>query len=174
MTPGKLHKVHACVKIRLVLPVLVFSVFFLINTANASDEEHVSFPQHSFAVFVGGGVEKEHGHSESGTAVGFKYDLRFHEKWSIGASVEKLYGSGPERTGVVAIPLSFQATENWRIFLGPGFEVHDKKDKALIRLGVAYEWELKNHWHLAPEIMVDFIDGGAKTYVFGIAFGRGF
>ena len=59
-------------------------------------------------------------------------------------------------------------------FAGPGYEFHGKKDKFLVRIGVAYEWELKHGWSLSPEIIADFLDGGAKTYVAGIAIGHGF
>jgi len=131
-------------------------------------------PGHQLAVFVGVGVEKDHGHSESGTALGFKYELRFHQAWSACVDLEKLNGSETDRSEVVALTLGFHPTENWRLFFGPGYEFHGKKDKALFRTGIAYEWELKNNWSLSPEVIADFVDGGAKTYVAGLSLGYHF
>ena len=43
-----------------------------------------------------------------------------------------------------------------------------------MRFGIAYEIALNERWSTYPEFMVDFIEGGAKTYVLGIAVGYGF
>jgi hypothetical protein len=154
--------------------VIVTALLSITGIVKANENESGHLPRHHLAVFAGGGVEKEHGHSEAGSALGVKYDFQFHKMWSIGVAVEKLFGSGTERSLVVAIPVSFHPNENWRLFFGPGYEFHDKKDKALIRVGVAYEWELKNGWSLSPEVMVDFLEGGAKTYLAGLAIGHQF
>ncbi len=72
------------------------------------------------------------------------------------------------------IPVSFHATENWRLFAGPGFESHSEKNKFLMRFGIGYEISLNESWSASPEILVDFIEGGANTYVIGVAVGYGF
>lgn len=59
-------------------------------------------------------------------------------------------------------------------FSGPGFESHSEKDKFLMRFGVAYEISLNERWSVSPEILIDFIEGGAKTYVLGMAAVYGF
>jgi hypothetical protein len=154
------------------LKVAASTILLISSVANADQTEH--FPRHHLAFFVCGGIEKEHGHSESGYALGLEYEFRFNAKWGLGIDLEKLFGNETDRSGIVALPLSFHPSENWRFFLGPGYESHDKKDKFLIRTGIAYEWELKNGWSLSPEFIADFLDGGAKTYVAGIAIGHGF
>lgn len=148
------------------------SFILTFGVANAQETEH--FPRHHLGVFAGVGIEKEHGHSESGYALGLEYEFRFNERWGLGVDLERLFGDETDRSEVVAVPLSFHPNEHWRLFFGPGYEFHDKKDKFLIRAGVAYEWELKSGWSLSPEIIADFLDGGAKTYVAGIAIGHGF
>ena len=156
--------------------VVLIALSFLSSVAIASEDDgHHKLPHHHLALFAGGGFERDdHGHEEDGTALGVKYDIQFHEKWSIGAAVERLYGGGQHRSWVAVIPVSFHATENWRLFAGPGFESNEKKDKYLVRAGLAYEFSFHEHWSVSPEVMVDFIEGGAKTYVLGIAVGYGF
>lgn len=158
----------------LIKTAVITALIISAGVVKANENQTSHLPGHQLAVFVGGGVEKHHGHSESGTALGLKYELRFHETWSGGIDVEKLYGNETDRSEVVAITLGFHPTENWRIFFGPGYEFHGGKDKALFRIGIAYEWELKNHWSLSPEFIADFVDGGAKTYVAGLSLGYHF
>ena len=142
--------------------------------ANEESGQH-EFPHHHLALFVGGGIEKDkNGHEESGVAFGFKYELQFQEKWGVGAAIERLSGSGTHRSWVVAIPLILNPSENWRLFAGPGFESNETKDKYLTRVGVAYEISFHQRWFASPEVLVDFIEGGATTYVLGIAVGYGF
>jgi len=146
------------------------------STAYASDEEqHHEFPHHHLALFAGFGFEQDgSGHEENGSALGLEYELQFHEKWGIGVDVEHLSGSGTHRSSVIVIPLNFHPNEKWRFFAGPGIESHDPKNKNLVRVGVAYEYSFHQRWSASPEILVDFIEGGATTYVLGIAIGYGF
>jgi len=149
------------------------TIFLLSGVANADQSEH--HPRHHLAIFVGGGFEREdNGHEENGAALGLKYEIKINEKWGVGAAVERLYGSGQHRSWAAVIPVSFYATESWRLFAGPGFESHSIKDKYLMRFGIAYEISLGERWSASPEFLVDIIEGGAKTYVIGIAVGFGF
>jgi len=153
----------------------IFSVFVLIGAdVQANEESSGHAKRHHLAVFAGAGFEQEDGHSENGSALGIKYEFLFSESWNVGVDLEKLYGSETDRSIIVAIPISFHINENWSIFMGPGYEFHGKKDKALIRTGAAYHWELKDGWSLSPEVIADFLEGGAKTYVAGLSIGREF
>jgi hypothetical protein len=145
--------------------------------ALASEESgHHQFPHHHVAVFAGAGLERDGNHEENGLALGLEYEVQWNERWGVGVDVEKLFGDGQHRSSVVAIPVSFHATENWRLFAGPGLEFgsEKEKDKYLFRFGVAYEIAINERWSASPEILVDFIEGGAKTYVLGFAVGYGF
>ena len=149
---------------------------FVSSGAFASEGNgHHEYPHQHLALFTGGGSEQdEDGHKENGIALGLKYGIKFSEKWGVGAGVEHLSGSGTHRSWVAAIPLIFHPNENWRLFAGPGFESNEIKDKYLMRVGVAYEISLHQRWSASPEFLVDFIEGGATTYVLGIAVGYGF
>jgi len=143
--------------------------------AFASEEAgHHQFPHHHVAIFAGAGLERDGDHEEEGSALGLKYEVKWSQKWGIGVYAERLFGSGHNRSWAAGIPVSFYASESWRFFSGPGFESSAEKDKFLMRFGIAYEISLNEHWSASPEILVDFIEGGAKTYVIGIAVGYGF
>jgi len=131
---------------------------------------NVSVPHHHAAVFIGAGTDtKRDGHErEVGIALGGEYEFRFHEKWGIGGVLEGL-GEDTLRDVVIAVPVSFHPAAGWRLFAGPGYEITEKKDKALLRVGVGYEFHLQGHWTLSPEIVGDFIEGGAQTWLGGIA-----
>lgn len=142
--------------------------------AFAEEAGHHALPHHHLAGFVGYGIERDsHNHGENGGALGLEYEVQFSESWGLGLDVEKLFGD-THRSWVAVIPLSFHANERWRFFGGPGWEFGDDHTKNLLRLGVAYEIPLQQRWTVSPEFLVDFLEGGANTYVFGIAIGHGF
>ncbi len=142
--------------------------------ALAADPGHGDLPRHHVALFLGAGVEtKRDGENESAFAIGGEYEYRFHEKWGIGAAVEGL-GRDTIRDGVLVVPISFHPSGGWRLFAGPGYEFTEKHDKPLLRVGAGYEFHLQGHWTISPEIVGDFISGGAQTWLAGVAIGYGF
>ena len=84
------------------------------------------------------------------------------------------WGKDTIRDIVVVVPISFHPAGGWRLFVGPGYEFTEKKDKALVRVGAGYEFHLRGHWTLSPEVIGDFINGGAQTWLAGIAIGYEF
>lgn len=143
-------------------------------TAWAADPSQGGLPHHHVALFLGAGVEtKRDGEDESAFAIGGEYEYRFHEKWGVGAVVEGL-GKDTIRDVLFVAPVSFHPSGGWRLFGGPGFEFTEKKDKPLLRVGVGYEFHLREHWTISPEIVGDFISGGAQTWLAGVAIGYEF
>ena len=142
--------------------------------ARAADSGHGDLPSHHVALFLGAGVEtKRDGENESAFAIGGEYEYRFHEKWGVGAAVEGL-GRDTIRDAVFVVPISFHPSGGWRLFAGPGFEFTEKEDKPLLRVGAGYEFHLQGHWTISPEIVGDFVSGGAQTWLVGVAIGYGF
>ncbi len=155
----------------------VLTILFSLGCSGAFASEatgHHEYPHYHVAIFAGAGLERDGDHEENGSALGLKYEVKWSEKWGIGVYAERLFGSGHNRSWAAGIPVSFYASESWRFFFGPGIESSSEKDKFLMRFGVAYVISLNEHWSASPEILVDFIEGGAKTYVIGIAVGYGF
>jgi hypothetical protein len=160
-------------------PIMVVSTImlgFAFSSASSNEEvAHHKFPHHHLALFVGGGFERDKkDHEESGTALGLEYEVQFSDRWGVGVDVESLSGSGTHRSSVMAVPVSYHPNEKWRLFAGPGMEFGDKHDKFLARFGIGYEIPFQERWTASPEFMVDFVEGGATTYVLGIAIGFGF
>jgi len=169
---------QSCARKMASYPVVVIATILAFDAQPAgADEESGShgYPHSHLALFAGAGFEQaKNGHKEDGVALGLEYEYRFEERWGFGADVEHLSGSGTHRSWVAALPVSFHANDSWRLFAGPGFEISETGDKFLVRFGVAYEIPLRSHWSAAPEILVDFIDGGATSYVVGLTLGRSF
>ena len=141
---------------------------------SAEETGHGKLPHHHLALFAGGGVETESGHSShAGFALALTYEYRFHENWGIGATVDAL-GQNTSRNSAVAVPVSFHATEHWRLFAGPGIEFVDHKNEFLIRMGVGYEIPLTGNWTLAPEFAADFVEGSKRLFIGGVALGYEF
>jgi hypothetical protein len=164
-------------KIRLpVVSIVGFSLGFVSLAALANEEAgHHQYPHHHIALFAGAGIERDNdNHEESGSAFGLEYEIQFSEKWGVGLDLEYLSGSGTHRSWVAAVPLSYHPSEKWRLFTGPGMEFDSKENKFLMRVGVAYEIPFRKRWTASPEVLVDFIEGGATTYVLGFSVGYGF
>ena len=151
-------------------PIVFATLLLLAGSAAAAD-----LPHHHLAGFLGGGAETTRGgrEREIGIAAGIQYEYRFHQQWGVGGLFE-LLGQDTLRNAIVAVPVSWHPSNNWRLFVGPGYEFTDKKDKALLRVGVGYEIHVNDRWTVAPEIFADFIDDGARTLVGGVAFGYQF
>lgn len=142
------------------------------RSAEAAGHGHI--PHHHVAVIAGGGLETEDGHSDrAGFALGVAYEYRFHEKWGIGAAADAL-AQNTSRDAAIAVPVSYHPSESWRLFAGPGVEFSDHGNEALLRLGVGYEIRLSDRWTLAPEFVADFVSGGKKLFIGGLALGYEF
>ncbi len=141
----------------------------------ADDDEHGESHPHHFALFLGAGLEtdREGEEEDKGLAVGLEYEYRLSERWGIGGVFETLGGTTTREVSVI-MPVSLHPGGGWRLFAGPGYEFTEKKDKALLRLGAGYEFHLKGGWSLAPEFIVDLVDGGGTIWIAGVAIGYGF
>jgi len=165
---------------------LFLTILFLSAPARAGE-----IPYHHLALFLGFGVEEKKYHDEETFALGLEYEYRFSDNWGVGAVYEQL-GEDSIRNEVFVVPVSLHLGHGWRIFTGPGYEWHDSsnakkshddsgkpgshkhKDKFLWRLGAGYEFELGKHWSIAPELLVDVIETGDRTWIAGIAVGYHF
>ena len=145
---------------------LLLSIVLSGSSALASDGKH----SHHLAIFAGPGIEEKKDHDEDTYAVGVEYGYRFTEWFGAGIVYETL-GKDTVRNEAVVLPLSVYPGKGWRIFAGPGYEWHDKKEKYLIRAGAGYEFELRERWSIGPEAYIDLIENGDRTWIVGLAFG---
>jgi len=82
-------------------------------------------------------------------------------------------GTDHARDAILVVPLNWHPWEWLNLSAAPGVEfVRDGSDEFVVRLGVAYEFEL-GRWNLAPEISVDFTRE-SQTCDCGLSLGRHF
>ena len=147
-------------------------------TSYAEEESGHHLPHNHIALLAGIAYEEtDDGHHEDGHVVGVEYIRQFSEHWGWGVGFEsEVFGNEQKRHGVLAFPISYFPGNRWRLFAAPGIEFREsgEPDKAMFRLGAGYEFELGEHFTLAPEAQVDFIAGGTKVYVIALALGYGF
>lgn len=154
---------------------IIFCFGFVTDGAFAAEPDEAYQPHKHASLFLGSGTERKRGgrEKEIGIAVGADFQYSFHPRWGIGGVFEAL-GKNTLRDVVVALPISYRPNKSWRLFAGPGYEFTATKDKALLRVGAGYEIKLDGNWSVAPELIADFIDGGAQTLLMGVAIGYEF
>jgi len=100
-----------------------------------------------------------------------EYVRHVNESFAVAAVAE--YAFGDLDYFIFVVPFAW-VNDSLKVFAGPGFEVEEKGEtKLLLRAGFEYGFELNEHWELAPQFNVDFVDGEYAT-VIGISVGRGF
>jgi hypothetical protein len=133
------------------------------------DSEHSHL--NTLGVFLGNTYEDgDHG-SENGFSFGLNYERRFSKFLGVGGFYE--YAAGDFDKWSVGVPLFIHPYREFRFVLAPGLEHRHGDDEFLFRIGVGYEFQLKERWIISPEFNVDFVDG-EDAQVFGISFGIGF
>ena len=149
------------------------------NTSQASEDGGHHLPHNHIAFIVGRGYEETtDGHHEDGSLLGIVYARQSREHWGWGLTFEHVASreNNQKRHGVFSIPFSYFVNDRWRLFAGPGIEFRERggPDKALLRFGTGYEFDIGKHFTLAPEAAVDFVAGGTKVYVIALSLGYGF
>ena len=157
---------------------LVFSLAFISNDSFASEDGGHHLPHNHIALTVGNLYEEQaDGHRERGHVLGLAYVRQQTEHWGWGVAAEmEAFGDGNDRLGVLVVPVSYFINDRWRLLAGPGLEFREpgEKEHAVFRIGTGYEFKLGEHFTLAPEAVIDFVEGGTTVYVLGFALGYGF
>ncbi len=156
-------------------PRLAFALVLLFASAFGVAAE---LPHHHLGFIVGHAEEENaEGEFQRGSVLGLEYVHKFHDRWALGAVFEQeTFGNNQKRHGILAVPVSFYVSKHWRLFAAAGMEFSDpwKPDKAMGRLGTGYEFPIgKRGWTLAPEVQIDFVEGGTNVYVFALVLGYG-
>ncbi|MFZ5926346.1 MAG: hypothetical protein ACOYX1_02755 [Acidobacteriota bacterium] len=144
--------------------------------------ENEEIHRHHFAVLAGG----SHNTEKNGATIGVDYEYRFHHRLGALASFE--YAGGDFREDVYIFTATWHPWKGLRLIAGPGFDrelkrkeetghpveaEHHSKYRGLFRTGASWEFHLKEHFTIGPEIAVDILKG-EKVFVYGINFGWGF
>lgn len=163
------------------IPIITFAALTLTLASHesfAADDGDHHLPHNHIALVAGAAYEEQaDGHRQRGNVLGLVYVRQVTEHWGWGASFEQeAFGDNHDRLGILVVPVSYFPNDHWRLFAGPGVEFHEpgEREHAVFRIGAGYEFELGEHFTLAPEAAIDFVAGGTTVYVLGFALGYGF
>jgi len=154
--------------VRLALPAFTLAALLALGAAAEESGEAHPDSEHSFRnvtqLFVGGTTE----HGESTVAVGISHEYRLHRYLGVGGFAE--YAAGSFDKWIFGVPIYVHPWRELRLLVAPGLEHEHGEQEFLLRAGVGYEFELSEHWRLAPEVSVDFVDG-EEAVVYGLSLG---
>lgn len=152
------------------------SMMLVFGTAMASDDDMHGdagghYPAHVVGVFVGA--------TDADTTeftFGVEYELRFSERFGVGAVVEHIPGAHHGDGATVGLAaVHFHPAGGLRLTGGIGKEwVHGAHatSHGLYRIGAAYDFEVRG-FGLAPTLNVDFVNN-EEVIVFGVALSKHF
>ena len=125
--------------------------------------------RHGLELFLG----NSHLGGEDGFSVGLTYEYRLSDMFGIGGFAE--YAGADFREWVFGLPLFLHPYKGLRFLVAPGIDVETEEGDSefLLRLGVAYEFEIHEKWSITPEFNVDFVDGD-QVLVYGLSYGYAF
>ena len=132
------------------------------------DHDH-AIPGHHIETV--GGVAYNDG--KTGAYTGVEYEYRFSQLVGVGAFADTTFdGFDLAAFGAVA---NFHPRGNWKVVTGLGLErkIGGDKDKALVRVGAAYEFHVGNGI-IAPVIAYDFLEDTKDVLYVGVGIGFAF
>ncbi len=179
-------------------PILfVLALFFLTSQIYGQSHDELNNNEHEFKNFRIA-VNLGHGYIPSATTKdnnfvvlpvwGLDIQYWFNHKWGIALkndveianyfievsskSSENLERENPV---IISLPLLYSPWDNHLTFLiGPGIEFESGHNFSILRLGLAYEFELPGHWDFAPELVYDLKDGHINALTIAIGVGKRF
>jgi hypothetical protein len=115
------------------------------------------------SVFIGGSTNKD----ATAFALGLDYQYRIKKIIGVGALIDVAF----EDIGSIMIgPAAFIHVSNFEFTIAPCAEFSDDDIVGVLRLGVAYEFELSK-FSISPSVNFDTERAGEETLVYGLSFG---
>ena len=110
---------------------------------------------------------------KTATFTGFEYEYRVGPLFGVGGFIDTTF-SGFDLAAIGAVA-NFHPTDRWKVLAGLGVErkIGGDKDKALLRVGAAYEFHVGNGT-IAPVIVYDFLEDTKDVLYAGVAIGFSF
>ena len=127
------------------------------------------FPQMTVGLFLGGVTETERTiPSETSFALGAEVEYRWRREWGVSGVVEYATRSHVVRNVVVVATAEWHFWREAGLMFGPGIEFAENENAALLRVGLNWESSLIEPFKIIPEFAIDFVEGGAISYVYGV------
>ncbi len=135
------------------------------HTEHGEHDEH-GHHRHHLAVFIGDSRVE----GEDSFTLGVEYEHRLRSRWAVGAILE--HAAKELDADVLVATVAFHPRKGWKLLAGPGVERAHGDNEFLVRVGVAYEFEV-GKVSLGPVYQIDFVDD-EEIQVFGLNVGWGF
>ena len=105
--------------------------------------------------------------------MGIEYEYRLSKLAGVGAFADTTFG-GFDQAALGAVA-NFHPRGRWKLLTGLGVErkIGGDKNKALLRIGAAYEFHVGNGT-IAPVIVYDFLEDAKDVRYAGVAIGFAF
>ena len=136
---------------------------------NADGQEHHAIPGHHIEATLGVAYHE----GQTGSFTGLEYEYRFSRLVGVGAFVDTTFG-GFDLAAYGAVA-NFHPVGHWKVISGLGIErkIGGERDKALFRVGLAYEFEV-GQGVIAPMIAYDFLEDTKDVLYAGVGLGFAF
>lgn len=180
-----MQKIIPVFLISFIIPLCILAQDHNISVLHA--DTHHLFRPFRIAVMIGHTSIPPTGNSEHVFIPSWGLDLEywFSKKWGVGSHndievesfmVEADYESSIEREYplVTTIEVLYKPVGGLVLQMGPGYEIEKKKNYAVIRYGIEYEFELRGHWDVFPSVFYDTRLDGFDTFSIGFGVGKRF
>ncbi|MBI4890744.1 MAG: hypothetical protein HY821_08985 [Acidobacteria bacterium] len=153
-----------------------------VSAQEQKEKEAEEYHRHHFGILMAG----SHNTEKNGFTPGADYEFRFLRHLGVMATYEHV--GGGFREDLLALTAAVHPWKGLELQIGPGWERETGKHeataqegsstesggrRALLRLGVGYDWEIGKHMTIGPDFAFDFLHG-EKVFVYGVTIGFGF
>lgn len=154
--------------VQLLISFLLVPPVFAEQSEFSSEPEYAIHGRHHLSVLLADTHLSDEGNNFT---IGLDYEYRVNELLGVGTVIERAYGELDATTLLAVADIHFQ---NGLIMqVGPGFERKDDDNVFVSRIGVLYEFEVKNYT-LSPQLHWDYHEDEANAIVAGLALGFSF
>lgn len=154
---------------KLVLAAITVVFLLLGSPALADGHNDESHTLNHVSVLIGGTHIRDA--DETAFTIGLDYEHQVSEILGLGFVVEHAFAD-TQATTVLAVA-DVHVWQGLVIQTGPGVEFVDDEEYFVSRFGLLYEFELRDHFTLAPQVHYD-VSEGEDAVVFGVAIGHSF
>jgi hypothetical protein len=103
---------------------------------------------------------------------GVEYERHLDHYWGVGGFLEHF--DGEDDYLYLAFSVLYHPVPEVGFSLSPGVQFLGDENRFAVRAGTNYEFELAEPWTFGPAVYVEFIEGGARASVIGLALSYNF
>jgi hypothetical protein len=156
--------------------------------SHSAAADHENFPPFRIAAMIGHTIVPEGADPDRNIIPSWGLDLEwwFNHQWAIGVHSDlEIHSYLVEHENhemelerdfplVVTLDGLVKVWKGLTIQAGPGFEFEPEEHFFLMRAGLEYEFEIGNHWDIAPTVFYDTRFDAFDTWTVGLSVGKKF